>query len=85
VLVLDNAMRNTLGNSKRWNTVGHKRLEDLDFTDDICLLSQRYSDIKDKLIRLQQEATLAALSISVNKKKMRINTHMEQKPCITNE
>jgi hypothetical protein len=55
LLVLDNVMRKTLGNRKKGIQWGMKdRLEDLDFDDDIYLLSQRYSDMKDKLIRLQQ-------------------------------
>jgi hypothetical protein len=38
-------------------------------------MTQRYSDMKEKLIRLQQEAKLAGLNINVNKtKRMRINT-----------
>jgi hypothetical protein len=28
------------------------RLEDLDFADDICLLSQRYRDMEIKLVKL---------------------------------
>jgi hypothetical protein len=40
LLVLDNVMRKTLGNMKRGIQWGMKdRLEDLDFSDDICLLS----------------------------------------------
>jgi hypothetical protein len=80
-------MRKSLGNRKRGIEWGMKdRLEDLDFADDICLLSQRYSDMKDKLIRLQHEAKLAGLNINVNKtKEMRINTQIEEKLSITNK
>jgi hypothetical protein len=79
-------MRKTLGNRKRGIQWGMKdRLEDLDFADDICLLSQRYSDMEDKLIRLR-EAKLAGLNINVNKtKEMRINTQIEEKLSITNK
>jgi hypothetical protein len=86
LLVLNNVTRNTLGNRKRVIEWGMKdRLEDLDFVDDICLLSQRYSDMKDKLIRLQQEAKLARLNINVNKtKEMRTNTQIEEKLSMTN-
>jgi hypothetical protein len=70
LLVLNNVMRKTLEDRKRGIQWGMKdRLEDLDFADDTCLLSQRYSDIKAKLIRLQQEAKLAWLNINVNKTK----------------
>jgi hypothetical protein len=54
------------------------RLEDLDFADHICLLSQRHIDMKDNWIRLQQEAKQAGLNINVNKiKEMTINTQIE--------
>ena len=33
-----------------------ERLEDLDFADDICLLAQRWGDIKAKLEKLETEA-----------------------------
>jgi hypothetical protein len=71
-------MRKTWGNRKKGIQWGMRdRLEDLDFADDICLLSQRYSDMKDKLIRLQQEIKLAGLNINVNKtKEMRINAQI---------
>jgi hypothetical protein len=62
------------------------RLEDLDFADDICLLSQRYIDMKDKLMRLQQETNLAGQNINVYKtKEMRINARIEEKLSITNK
>jgi hypothetical protein len=42
--------------------------------------------VKDKLIRLQQEAKLAGLNINVNKiKEMRINTQIEEKLSIANK
>jgi hypothetical protein len=42
--------------------------------------------MKDKIIRLQQEAKLAGLNINVNKtKEMRINTQIEEKLSITNK
>jgi hypothetical protein len=87
LLVLDNVMRKTLGNRKRGIEWGMKhRLEDLDFADDICLLSQRQSGMKHKLIRLQEEAKLAGLNINVNKtKEMTINTRIEEKLSITNK
>lgn len=52
----------------------HERLEDLDFADDICLLSQRHSDIKFKLDALKKEAEVAGLNINIGKTKtMEIN------------
>jgi hypothetical protein len=52
------------------------RLEDLEFDDDICLLIQRLTDMKDKLKQLQGEEELAGLNIDVKKtKEMRINVN----------
>jgi hypothetical protein len=52
----------------------------------ICLLAQKHSDMKDKLIRLQQEAKLVGFNINVNKtKEMIINTLTEDKLSIDNK
>jgi hypothetical protein len=87
MFVLDYVMRKTLGNRKRgieWRM--KDRLEDLNFAHDICLLSQRHSDMKDKLIRLQEEAKLAGLNINVNTTKEKIiNTQIEEELSITNK
>jgi hypothetical protein len=51
-----------------------ERLEDLEFADNICLLSQRLTDMQEKLKQLQREAELAELNINVKKtKEMRVN------------
>jgi hypothetical protein len=63
-------MRKTLGGRKRgiqWNM--KDRLEDLEFSNDICLLAQRLTDMKEKLKRLQRQAGLAGLNINVKKTK----------------
>jgi hypothetical protein len=91
LIVLDNVMRKTLGDRKRGIQWGMKdRLEGLDFADDICLLSQRHAriDMKDKLMRLQQEAKLAGLNINVYKtKEMRIqvSAQIEEKLSLANK
>jgi hypothetical protein len=46
------------------------RLEDLDFADDICLISQRESDMKDKLKNLIHYAGQIGLKINVGKTKL---------------
>jgi hypothetical protein len=57
-----------------------ERLEDLDYADDICLLAQRSTDMKEKLTRLKDEAESAGLHININKTKgMRFNTSNTQK------
>jgi len=40
-----------------------ERLDD-DFPDDLCLLAQRWSDIKAKLKKLENEATEVGLKIN---------------------
>ena len=49
-------------------------LVDLDFAADITLLSSRYVDIRDKTIRLVDDAARVGLKIIVKKSKvMRVN------------
>lgn len=51
-----------------------ERLEDLDFANDICLLAQRWSDIKAKLEKLETEAAKVGLKTKEFKtKEMRVN------------
>jgi hypothetical protein len=75
LLVLDRIMRKTLGGRERgiqWNM--SDRLEDLELADDIWLLAQRLTDMKEKLKRLQGQAELAGLNINIKKtKEMRVN------------
>jgi hypothetical protein len=75
LLVLERIMRKTLVGRKigiHWSM--RDRLEDLEFADDICLLAQRLTDMKEKLKRLQREAELAGLNINVTKtKEMRVH------------
>jgi hypothetical protein len=81
LLILDRVMARVEGLRKRgiqWNM--KERLEDLDCADDICLLAQRFCDMKEKLKRLKEEAELAGLHININKTKgMRVNTSNIQK------
>jgi hypothetical protein len=81
LLVLDGVMRKVMEKRKRGLQWGlQDRLEDLDFADDICLLSQRYRDMEIKLVKLQREAEDAGLQINVNKtKEMRINSDIEHR------
>ena len=51
-----------------------ERLEDLDSADDICLLAQRWSDIRVKLGKIETEAAKVGLKIIEFKTKdMRVN------------
>ena len=61
-------------------------LEDLDFADDIALLSSRYVDIKDKTSRLVDEAARVGLKINAKKSKvMRINAKNDQRVKVNDE
>ena len=64
LLVLDNVMNKVIKGRKRglqWRMIDG--LQDLDFADDICLLAQRWSDIKSKLERLEMEAAKVGLKL----------------------
>ena len=61
-------------------------LEDLDFADDIAMLSSRYVDIRDKTNRLADEA--ARVSVRINSKKskdMQVNARKDQQIEINGE
>ena len=50
-------------------------LEDLDFADDIGLLSSRHSDIQEKMDRLASLASQIGMKVNVGKTKLtRLNT-----------
>jgi hypothetical protein len=52
----------------------YDKLEDLDFADDICILAQRYKDMKAKLNDLKVEAQNIGMKINSQKtKEMRVN------------
>lgn len=60
-----------------WGLQG--RLEDLDYADDICLLTHTFSDMQSKLSLVQEIASYAGLKINIGKTKvMRINVNNEQ-------
>jgi hypothetical protein len=79
LLVLDGVMRKVMEKRRRGLQCGlQDRLKDIDFEDDICLLSQRYRDMEIKLVKLLREAEDARLKINVNlTKEMRINSDIE--------
>ena len=61
-------------------------LQDLDFADDITLLSSRYVDIEDKTNRLVDEAAIIELKINAKKSKvMRINARKDQRIKVNDE
>jgi hypothetical protein len=65
LLVLDSVMNKVTRGRKRgmqWRMM--ERLNNVDFADDICLLAQRWCDIKTKLKKLENEATEVVLKIN---------------------
>jgi hypothetical protein len=59
-------------------------LEDLDFADDICLMSHKLTDMQEKIDALAREAAKLNLKINCNKtQEMRINTN-RQDPILLN-
>jgi hypothetical protein len=63
----------------------HGRLEDPDYTDDACLLSQSYKDTSEKTRNLQAQAAAAVLLINSKKtKKLRMNTKTATNMNVTN-
>ena len=50
------------------------QLEDTDYADDIALVSQRHTDMKEKLLKLDEEASRTGLKINIKKTKgLRLN------------
>jgi hypothetical protein len=57
-----------------------ERLEDLDHADDICLLSQSYKDVKEKLDDLNKEAVEVGVKMNASKTKaMQTNSKITTK------
>ena len=60
--------------------------EDLDFADDIGLLSSRHSDIQEKMDRLTSLASQIGMKVNVGKTKlMRLNTTSNQPITVNNQ
>ena len=76
LIVIDAVMRNVNRDRRRgiqWGLVN--RLEDLDFADNLCMLSKSHGDMQTKLEDLTNKAEKAGLIIKVKKTKaLRINT-----------
>ena len=68
IIVMDYIMKMVTANKRRgitWKPT--ERLEDLDYADDICLLSQSYKDMKEKLKDLNKEAAKVGLKMNSSK------------------
>jgi hypothetical protein len=75
VLVLDDIVIEVLAGSKRRIILRMMELlEDLDYAEDIFLLANRYSDMQEKITRLDQVSERAGLKIIILKtKEMHVN------------
>ena len=68
MIVLDWIIRGTTKDKKRglqWSLM--EQLEDIDYADDIDLISQRHTDMKEKLLKFDEEARKTGLKINVKK------------------
>ena len=76
LLVFDWVMRKCVDGKStgiRWNFMN--RLEDLEFADNIALISSKFEDMQMKTNKLEETASKTGLKININKtKSMRINT-----------
>lgn len=80
LVVIDAVMHNVNRNRRRgirWGLID--RLEDLDFADDLCLLSEAHSEMQAKLGDLTKEAGKIGLAINIKKTKaLRVNTEKKR-------
>jgi hypothetical protein len=76
LIVIDAVMQNETRERRRvtsWGLVD--RLQDLDFADDVCLLSEAHSEVQTKIGDLKKEGGMLGLAINTNKTKaLRVNT-----------
>jgi hypothetical protein len=81
LMVMDEVMKKAIGGKIRginWGITG--QLEDLDFVDDICLLSHTFYKMETKLKDLENEGKTVGLKINCGKtKSLRINTRTFKK------
>ena len=87
LIAMDWIMRRSMKNGKtgiRWNF--HNKLDDLDFADDVALLSSTKQHIKMKTTKLVEESERLGLKVNVGKTKvLRINARNEGKIYIKGE
>ncbi|CAH8662821.1 unnamed protein product [Heterobilharzia americana] len=80
LIVVDWIMQQTVGSEKRgihWTT--EKNLEDLDFADDLCLMSHKLEDLQAKTNKLIEEAAKTGLQVNIEKTEvMKIPHHHHQ-------
>ena len=75
LIVIDWIMRETTKDKKRglqWSLM--EQLED-DYADDITLISQRHTDMKENLLKLDEEVRKTGLKINVKKGRAEAQPH----------
>ena len=87
LIIVDWIMRRTVRNGEtgiRWRFTS--KLDDLDFADDLALLSSKREHIQTKSDRIAEEASRVGLKININKSKvMRINARNNDNITINGE
>lgn len=85
LMVIDWVSKTSYENPKGIQWTLSTRLEDLDFADDICMISHRYQDTQHQATSLETTAKQTGLYINPQKTKtMRINTNQTEKIKIRN-
>jgi sensor histidine kinase YesM len=81
LLVIDWLMKRVTENGSlgvRW--IGEEILEDLDYADNLGLVSENFEDTQEKMNRLAEEARVMGLKVSAKKTEiLRINTKDDKK------
>lgn len=79
LITMDLVMREAMFGAKtglQWKLMQY--LEDLDFADDVCVISQSYNNMQEKLNRMQERGARAGMKINCKKtKEMRINSKID--------
>jgi hypothetical protein len=84
MMVIDWVSKTAYKEPKSMQWTLQTRLEDLDFADDICMLSHRYQDMQHQVTSLEEIAKQTGLLINRQKTKtMRINTTQTDKLTIS--
>ena len=79
LMVLDSVLSKTNNKPRGVQWTINERLEDIDFADDLCLISSKLIDMKEKIENLNKEGSKLGLKINERKtKEMRLNTTNEE-------
>jgi hypothetical protein len=71
LMVMDGVMRNWTEGENRGITWGlSQQLEDLDFADDVCLLSHTFHNMEKKLRELENKGKAVGLKINAARQKL---------------